>query len=200
MKTSKLRVVINPGHGPRGGDPGAGREGVWEADIVRAIALEMKKLPTPKGVRIEYKRQPKQGKDGLSALGILCQTLRRNKPDVLISLHLNSTREKETRASYCLIIRPAPERVPHKVWVNSGLLANLVSVELSAAGLFKGCQRWDRGLAILRRTAKSAAVLVELGFINNPSQRAKMLTSTWRKQVARAILKAVGEYAKEEST
>ncbi len=86
-----MRIVIEPGHDGVY-DPGAVVEGVREADIVREVARRIATL-SGDGLSYELKRRPPRA----GGLAVLRAALARNPPDVIISLHCDSSEQDPRR-------------------------------------------------------------------------------------------------------
>jgi N-acetylmuramoyl-L-alanine amidase len=51
---------------------------------------------------------------------------------------------------------------------------------------------------VIRSTTKNPAVLVECGFVSNPSERARMLTGEFRARIAEGIAQGIVAYRKAD--
>ena len=49
---------------------------------------------------------------------------------------------------------------------------------------------------VIRETTKNPAVLVECGFVSNPTERARMLTGEFRAKIAEGIAQGIVAYRK----
>jgi N-acetylmuramoyl-L-alanine amidase len=162
-------------------------DGLTEAWVVTQIARQMAALGG-----YEVKRQ------GRSLL-LLLLALRRNKPDLLLSLHCNagSTNLHECHAYYW---GQEPDLTLHR---ESQRLADIIARRAQGTfaerALMKSFPIARDGKpftpGILVRTARTAAVLVELGFISDPHTAAAMRTLSWQGRVVSALDQAIREWA-----
>ncbi len=190
-----MRVVINPGHAVT--SPGAQGERINEAEVVQAVARALVAL-SGDGITYEGKRQ--EGKD----LAGLLYALRANKPDVVLSLHLNAPSMKLHRADiYWYLSDPNRERARQ-----SHRLAGLIATEamsddhhfaetavVKTAPYARGNDP-DFTPGILVDTASKAIVLVELAFITDKHSEAFFMTPEGQQKAARALDTAVRKWAK----
>ncbi len=214
---AKARViVIDAGHG--GEDPGAVRAGVREKDLTLAAALAVRAaLQRRGGYEVVLTREG----DAFLPLAKRVEIARARKADLFLSLHADASPKPEVRgaAVYTLSERGGARarRVadganwtldldgpPSKPAVRS-ILLELAQRETStrsgdfAAGLLQTLQ----GAApLLRNSHRSAgfyvllapdvpAVLLELGFLSNAEDAARLADPKARARVAEAIAEAV---------
>ena len=186
-----MRVVINPGHSALI-DPGAiGPTGLRERDLVRWVTLALCPLAGG-GIVYEPKRQSAAG------LWTLTNALHKNPADVVLSLHCDSAKHPpcihESRVVYWA------EDPDHGRAERSRQLAD--SIRIHAEGSFAQKARlltapYSRARAngstyqltpgILVRTAKLAAVLVELGFVSDIHVEREMRKPEWIARAAVAL-------------
>lgn len=194
-----MRVVVNPGHHPIT-DPGAtGPTGLRERDVVREVTLALCPLAAGEIV-YEPKRQ------GLLGLYTLTWALHRNPADVVVSLHCDSAEHPpcihECRVIYWTedLDRARAER--------SRQLAE--SIRVHAQGTFAEKARllsapyarrrrdgstYQLTPGILVRTAKLAAVAVELNFVSDIHVETQMRTAHWVVRAAVALNAGVRYWA-----
>ena len=175
MKT----ICIDPGHG--GKDPGACAGGVCEKDIALDVALKTGVLLTD--YEIIYTRT----EDVYVGLSQRARIANAAEADLFISIHCNSAPNASTNGMevYVHTSRGADStRTAHAIYDRL----------LPASGL-KGRGVKANNYAVLRET-KMPAVLVELGFISNPSDRAKLTNFAWQDDAAQAIADGIVEALK----
>ena len=195
-----LRVVVEAGHGS--GDPGAvGPGGITEAEVVAIVARALA-LRTDEAVRYEVKRRPTKIMGGLNAV---LNAIRRNQPDVVISLHCDAgASNRHEGAVYYLKSDEMKVR-----GLASAKLADLIrqrmignvaeTVTVKTAPILRARPDGSTYLltpGILHRTAKRAAVLIELGFISDPHVAAAFASPKWQWNAGRVIDEALREWAK----
>ena len=161
------RIYIDQGHNPVSPNAGAEGNGLREQDIVFRIGLALAGLldanpdfearlsrPTP---------QTQLGTSNASSLRIRVEDANRWGAELFLSLHCNSSAVEAASGSEALVF----ERNSTAYSVAETLLTSLTE----ATGLRNRGVLIRPGLYVLRRTAMPA-VLLELGFISNPSDAA----------------------------
>jgi len=198
-----VRFVLNAGHdGIR--DKGApGALGVPEATINRDVVLAMCGL-SDEALTYEPKRQ------GILGLWTLTRALRANPPDVLVSLHCNAAKHHppcihEARI-YWWADDPDRERRTRSLGLASairehseGLMSeHAVLCEVPYLHLYPDGTKKPKTPGILVNTAKSAAVLVEMGFISDRCVAGAMNNSWWVGRTASALDAGIRQWIREQ--
>lgn len=171
--TGKI-ICIDPGHG--GSDPGACAGGEREKDI----ALKVAKLIGGKlaGYNIVYTRNG-DTYPTLSERAALANTA---KADLFVSVHCNSATNMQANGV---------EVYTHTSQSDGAVAAaSAIYKRLLAASGMAGRGIKAANYAVLRET-KMPAVLVELGFISNDADRAKLTAADWQEKAAAAIAGAI---------
>lgn len=170
-------ICLDAGHG--GHDPGACASGVKEKDI----ALKMAKLVGGRlvaGYTVVYTRAD----DSYVELPDRAACANRIKADLFVSIHCNSAGHAQANGV---------EVFTHKTKsAGSVAAASAIYKRLLAASGMAGRGIKAANYAVLRET-KMPAVLVELGFISNAADRAKLTNPAWQEQVAAAIAAGIME-------
>jgi len=183
-KPKEVIVVIDPGHG--GEDWGTYNGNLFEKDINLDISLQLGKILDELGIKIVYTR------DTDVFVDLVPRSDLANELDatLFISVHSNSMEDnseyKGTETLYC----PPPED-PKYSKMNGKKLAEIVQRELiKALGTVDNGIIERPNLSVLRRT-KMPAVIAEIAYISNPSDRAKLADASFRKKAAKALANAV---------
>jgi N-acetylmuramoyl-L-alanine amidase len=200
FKQSSFTVFLDPGHG--GSDPGAVAGGYHEADLNLAVAKKVQALLLNRGYTVYMSRSSD------TTVDLLDRSRMANDlhPDIFVSIHTNSTAEGTTSAngieSYYYAYKPANQpKINAEMHNNldritkSVTLANLIQGKVVA---YTGAN--NRGTAgetfsVVRESAMPAT-LIEMGFINNPSERQKLVTDSYQNVIAKAIADGIDEYFK----
>jgi N-acetylmuramoyl-L-alanine amidase len=181
----KLVIMIDPGHG--GADPGAPRENPIEAVINLAVAERLKE----QGFDACLTRR----EDSTVSLEERVSLERRCRPDLFVSLHCNAAENPAARGI--------------EVWTSPGDTA----ADPAATEIFKALSQafpdWklrtdysdgdpdkEARFRVLVGTV-GPAVLVEMGFVSHPEERALLLDTSVQTRMALAIASGVLAWARE---
>ncbi len=176
----KKYIMIDPGHG--GSDVGATRNNIYEKDITLDIAKRVEKLLKNKGYIVEMTRYD----DKTVSLQERVEMSELFNPDIFVSIHVNSS--NSTTPSGLETHYYKDNSIYLAKCVHAALLNNINSND---RGLFK-----SKFYVINHTTAP--AILVETGFISNPSERAQLITENRKNATAKAIAEGIDEYFKQK--
>lgn len=176
-------IVIDAGHGGR--DSGAEGNGLREKDITLDIALRVKKLLEEKGFAVIMTRD----RDVYPSLKERTDLANNAKADIFVSIHVNSGGGTGIETWWH---DKAPE--PQK----RQLLATYIQNELIAATGAKNrgvkSPTPKKGNFHVTRETKMPSALVEVGFIDNASDAAKLAQSSYRQKIAKGIVEGIIKY------
>ncbi len=171
-------IVIDPGHG--GSDVGCTRNGIYEKNITLDISKRVADLLEKKGYEVVMTRD----KDSTVSLQDRVAISEAAQPEIFVSVHVNSSNSD------------SPNGVEtHYYKDNSLMLAKtlhasmLNHVNANDRGLFK-----SKFYVINHTTAP--AVLLEIGFISNPAERAQLVSESRKQATAKAIAEGIDAYFK----
>jgi len=177
--SSKGKVVIDAGHG--GSEPGAQRENIFEKDITLAVAKKVKNYLNQAGINVVMTRSDD------STVSLKQRTVITNdeNPEAFVSIHVNSCNAPT-----------AAGLETHWYTPQSKKLAQVVQ-----KSLISSINSPDRGIMnsmfyVIHHT-EVPAVLVEIGFISNDSERNQLLTPERQESTARAIAEGIIEFLKQ---
>ena len=172
-------ICIDPGHG--GKDPGATGGGVQEKAVVLNVARKIASYLEAKGCTVMLTRDT----DIFVELSDRARMANAAKADLYVSIHCNSVRGNA---------RATGMEVYHYTRASeaSKRAARVIYDKLLPVCGLRGRGVKSQDLAVLRETAMPA-VLVELGFISNPSDRAKLTNFAWQDDAAQAIADGIVE-------
>ena len=195
-------IVLDPGHG--GFDNGASSRWGNEKDLTLDVALIARRELMRAGYRVEMTRAT----DTYVSLEQRVNVANRFRHAVFVSIHFNSSAGGVGVESFAL----APEGVPSNMSSehhfsaadvarhagnaqdehNIALTASIHAMVLSRLAAF------DRGVKHARfhvlRDVKIPAVLVEGGFISNPSEGQRIATSSYRQRLGAALAQGIQNY------
>ena len=179
-KKGKVYVVIDPGHG--GSDCGATRSGIYEKNITLDVSKRVEKLlKAKKGYEVFMTRTS----DETVSLEDRVEFSENLQPDIFVSIHVNSSNSSTPKGLET-----------HYYKDNSLMLAKTVH-----ASLLNNVNAADRGLFkskfyVINHTT-APAILVEIGFISNDSERAQIMTESRKQATAKAIAEGIHDYFKK---
>lgn len=174
-------ILIDAGHG--GKDSGAVSDGVLEKDITLATAKAIKQYLEQEGANVHFTRD----NDTFKSLQERVNRSNSNDTDVFISLHYDYFGDRSVNGINTYFYNQQ----------TSGELADKIHTALT-----KHLDMNDRGVRkqsyyVLQNNHKPA-ILLELGFMTNPGDLAKMKTEAYRKDVAKAIADGLVNYFEEK--
>lgn len=171
---AKKIIVIDAGHG--GNDTGARRDGLSEKEITLQIAKEIQQYNKEQDA---FEVVLTRDSDNDLSLAERVAKINELSPEMVISLHLNSSPQTETPNTGLEIYTQNSEK--------SKKLAEKISAKFTVHSIE------NRNLHILRES-KVPAVLVELGFINNIRDRNYISSEKGRKEIAEKFTEVFKTY------
>ena len=209
-------IVIDAGHG--GKDPGALGEGErQEKVVVLSIAKKLRDALTAKGYKVLLTRE---GNTFIPLKG-RTQFATQNRADLFISIHANANRNREANGieTYYLDVAStdkASEGIAARENADSGysiqelntLLEGLVQESKSADSqrlatavqkeLIRATGARDRGVKHARFVVligtSVPAILIETGFISNPTEGKNLMSAAYQQKIAGAITLGIDKF------
>ena len=178
-KPAQKVIVIDAGHG--GKDPGAKIDEELESKIVESIAKKIKALNGSEDLKIILLRED----DSFVSLNDRVNKINQINPDLLISLHLNASKNPNEKGVNAFISSQ------NGFYDKSLEKANQLIEEISNNILTKGGVK-DANLYIIKNS-KCPAVLLEVGFLSNPNDKAYITSESGKDEIAKNILKLLRE-------
>jgi N-acetylmuramoyl-L-alanine amidase len=195
-------VILDPGHG--GDDQGAVVRGIQEKDIALTFAKKLKaRLAKNAGLPVVLTRDS----DRYITLDERLVDSVDMSGSIFVSLHVNQVKGK--KAAGAVVYSYGPEQLrrwrkrshpsvppmpapPRGQASDSERLARTFSRNLRADG-FKAESSKSDYYVLKNPTAPS--VLIELGYLNNPDEAAKLNESAYQDKMVDSLAKAIEEYA-----
>lgn len=176
------KVVIDPGHG--GKDPGATGGGVREKAVVLNVAKKIAAYLEARGCTVMLTRET----DVFVELSDRARMANEGKAILFVSVHCNSAKDNP---------RATGMEIYHYTRASeaSKRAARVIYDRLLPVCGLRGRGVKSKDLAVLRETAMPAA-LVELAFISNDGDRAKLVSEEWQERAANAIADGIVEALK----
>ena len=180
--TGRQLVVVDAGHGGR--DVGATRNGIYEKDIVLAMSMQLGRILQQMGYSVIYTRTEDIELDLEPRVDIAENA----RASVFVSVHANSLGANASTVNGV--------ETYHAPGASLGKsLAEFVHAQiLASTGANDRGVRSARFHVILKTSMP--AVLVETGFITNPSEAAKLVDSAYQLRMAEAIARGVDQFLK----
>ena len=175
----KYYIVLDPGHG--GSDCGAIRNNIYEKNITLDVSKRVADLLRKKGYEVRMTRET----DETVSLQDRVEFSENLDPDIFVSIHVNSSNSETPNGLET-----------HYYKDNSLQLAKTIH-----ASMLNHVSAHDRGLFkskfyVINHTT-APAILVEIGFLSNPSERAQLVTESRKQATAKAIAEGIHDYFKK---
>ena len=171
---NKKYIVIDAGHG--GNDFGATHGEILEKNIALSVAKEIRNINESQD---KYEVILTRDSDSYPTLYERTNQINKLNPEMVISLHVNSSPEKERDDN------------GFEVYVQNSDVSKELAGKIYKK--FNARKISESNLHILRET-KAPAVLVELGFINNSENRNYITSEKGQKEIAQKFVEIINEY------
>ncbi|WP_126652064.1 N-acetylmuramoyl-L-alanine amidase family protein [Chryseobacterium aureum] len=171
---NKKYIVIDAGHG--GNDFGATHGEILEKNIALSVAKEIQKINKSQD---RYEVILTRDSDTYPSLSQRTDQINKLNPEMVISLHVNSSPEKERDDN------------GFEVYVQNSDVSKELAGKIYKK--FNARKIYESNFHILRET-KAPAVLVELGFINNAENRNYITSEKGQKEIAQKFVEIINEY------
>ncbi|AGA68082.1 N-acetylmuramoyl-L-alanine amidase [Desulfitobacterium dichloroeliminans LMG P-21439] len=186
-------ILIDAGHG--GVDPGAVGKISLEKDITLNISKHLQLLIQQAGgnpvmVRVtDVDLGTSQGlaKRKREDLAQRIQLAKDSKADVYLSIHVNSSPNHSLTG---------PQVFYHTNLPGGKMLAEAIQAELNKLAGTKRVAKDNQDLFILKK-ADQAAVTIEVGFLSNPQEEAKLNETDYQHNLSVAIYQGLSEYCRK---
>ncbi|TFJ44988.1 hypothetical protein CKN73_00655 [Carnobacterium divergens] len=204
------KVFVDPGHG--GTDPGAISGGVQEKDLNLSVSLKLQALLESKGAEVIMSRTG----DQFIPLSTISSKANASNADIFVSVHTNSavasasgietysySGTSRSVGMFSLDLDKQNESLSEGGFSTFGIDRLTKSVKLSEfvqKSMINSTGAVDRGAKkqdfhVIRET-NMPAILTEIGFVTNPSERAKLVSDWYQNQLATGIFNGVDNYFK----
>lgn len=171
----QINIVIDAGHG--GDDFGATSNSIKEKQIVEQIANKIKALNKNKNVVIHFTRNS----DEFISLEKRTQIINTIKPDLVLSLHVNSNKDIQKSGVELFVAKDVP------VYEKSNNLALKLSAELSKNNSLTIGEIKNASFYILKKTT-APSVMIELGYLSNENDKKYLTNDKEQDKIAENIL------------
>ena len=193
-------IAIDAGHG--GPDGGAvSRQGVIEKDINLAISLQLRDYLQQAGAIVVMTRETDQDLADTDQKGLRkrksqdmkrrVEFIRESKPDLLISIHMNSIPSNRWSGAQTFYRKDLPENEQLAKLIQAEIRRNLENTDRVA-------KQDERNLYLLRLSQVPAA-LIEVGFLSHPEESRMLADVDYQHQVASSIYKGILRFVSGET-
>jgi N-acetylmuramoyl-L-alanine amidase len=201
-RASVKHICLDPGHGGRDIGESNGRE--YEKKYALLLAQELAAQLRKSGYTVSFTRTT----DAFVELPVRPELARRRGADLLISLHFNSSgggTGPQGAETYCMTpARASSTNARGEGASNRNYDGNVhnarnmvLAYEIQKA-MVRDLKSEDRGVKRARfavlRDAEMPAVLIEGGFMSNPSEARNIYSAAWRARLAQAIASGIASY------
>lgn len=216
-------IVIDPGHG--GKEVGAvGPSGLYEKDVTLAVARKLAAALSAKtGARVVLTRED----DSVISLDQRTAIANQYKADLFLSIHMNAAVTKDAKGSetYYLSLEASDELAKKAAETENASAhsaasdLNLILWDLAQQAYLDESSRFAQAIqeemnsatGVANRGVKQApfkvlvgatmpAALVEVGFISNPEEEAKLQSDEFQNMMVDALTRAVQRYKTDYET
>jgi N-acetylmuramoyl-L-alanine amidase len=181
LTLSHLTIAVDPGHGGR--NRGAqGPTGIYEKTLTLQIAFKLRHLLQAAGARVVMTRTGDTSEDMIERTGLL----QKADPDLLVSIHLNSSADPIDVSGTSTYYR----------YIGFRPLSQAILTHMLALGLPEYGNVGRFNFSLNGPTAYPNA-LVETVFLSNPRGEMKALDPAFQEKIARAILGGINDFLKQ---
>lgn len=191
-------IVIDPGHGGPDGGASYGRD-LFEREIALKIAIKLKDYLQEQGALVLLTREDSHDLADQDTKGIRnrkVEDLRNrvkfiNESDAssFVTIHLNSIPSERWSGAQTFYYGSFEENKRLATFIQTEIKRNLENTNRSAKGI--------SGIYLLKK-AQVPGVLVEVGFLSNPGERALLKKESYQEKMAASIYKGVLRYYTKE--
>ncbi|MGS2780255.1 N-acetylmuramoyl-L-alanine amidase CwlD [Robertmurraya sp. GLU-23] len=191
-------ILLDPGHG--GPDGGAGEEGALEKDIALSVSKKLRDYLQEQGAlvimtREEDKDLAEDGTRGYSRRKVedlkkRLAMINESEANFFVSVHLNSIPSQKWSGAQTFYAPQLKDNAKAAKFIQDELRINLENTDRKAKPLSS---------VYILKNAKKPGVLVEVGFLSNPTEKQLLKTEEYQDKVAASIYKGMLRYFTNES-
>lgn len=191
-------ILLDPGHG--GPDGGAGTKDTLEKDIALNVSKKLRDYLQEQGAlvimtREEDKDLAEDGTRGYSRrktedLKKRLAMINESEANFFVSVHLNSIPSQKWSGAQTFYAPQLKDNAKAAKFIQDELRTNLENTDRKAKPLSS---------VYILKNAKKPGVLVEVGFLSNPTEKQLLKTEEYQDKVAASIYKGMLRYFSNES-
>ncbi len=175
-KAEKKTVVIEVSHG--GQDSGTEYDGITEKDLVLTIANKIKEMNTHQDLNIILTRED----DEFMELDRKLEFIQSLKPNYLISLHINSSKDMDANGFELYVNEDHSEKEASSklaLTIKNALPKEVKNSQIKSGNFY------------MLKNVNCPATLIEMGYLSNDEDRAVLMNAESQNRIARAIYDAL---------
>jgi N-acetylmuramoyl-L-alanine amidase len=190
-------ILLDPGHG--GPDGGAGSEPALEKDIALEISLKVRDYLQEQGALVIMTRDSDRdladpdtrgySRRKVEDLKKRLKMINEQDNDLFVSIHLNAIPSSKWSGAQTFYASHFKENAKAAKFIQEELRVNLGNTTRKAKPI--------NNVYILKN-AKKPGVLVEVGFLSNPTERQRLQQEAYQDQVAASIYQGINRFFTNE--
>ncbi|RLQ91725.1 N-acetylmuramoyl-L-alanine amidase CwlD [Falsibacillus albus] len=190
-------IYLDAGHG--GPDGGAGDQDALEKDISLKVTLKVRDYLQEQGALVILTREKDQDLAAEDTKGYSrrktedlkkrLKLINESKADLFISIHLNSIPSPQWSGAQTFFAPQYEENQKVAKFIQDELVKNLQNTNREAKAI--------NNVYILKH-AKKPGALVEVGFLSNPSERARLKKDDYQEKISASIYNGIMRYFTNE--
>ncbi len=195
--SSKIKVVLDAGHGGIDNGITGVRTGVRESELNLKVVKKLEKYLIDAGMSVVLTRTSEAGLYGVATSSLKRKDMQKRKeiihdakPDVVVSIHMNKY-STSTRRGAQVFFKANDE--------NGKLLAD--SIQSSFNQMKEAVRECTalKGDYYILNCSEYPSVIAECGFLSNPDDEALLVTDEYQDSVAYSIFKGIVGYLAQSS-
>lgn len=190
-----LVVVIDPGHGGRDGGVVGSGTGTKESDVNLGIAKSLKHFLTEAGYGVVMTRESDEdladssGSFKQSDMKARKKIIENANADLVVSIHQNSYPRKEIKGAQVFY---APGSETGRTYAES--------MQKVLNGTLNSDRTAKSGDYYIIQCSETPSILIECGFLSNPTEENLLITPAYQQKVAYSITTGIRLILEEEKT
>lgn len=196
IEAGKYKVVLDAGHG--GFDPGkVSADNILEKDINLAVVLKLSEYLKANGIEVVLTRENDAGlysendqNKKAADLKKRVEIMENAKPDLIVSIHQNSYTDSSSRGAQVFYYKGSSQGCDF-----ANLMQSTIK-EIIGDGNHREAK--DNTSYYLLKKTSTAIIIVECGFLSNPSEASLLASEEYQEKIAGAVGEGIIRYLERE--
>lgn len=190
-------IILDAGHG--GLDGGANVSGIMEKDIALNVTLKLRDYLQEQGALVILTRENDSDVANKDTKGIRnrkqedlrnrVEIINNSEADLFLTIHLNAFPSSSSKGAQTFYTTRFEENEQVAKFIQAEIIRNLENTSREPRIISR---------VYLMDQAKKPGALVEIGFLSNPEERARLVNDSYQEKIAASIYKGVLRYLTEE--